>query len=151
MPFVKLDCCILDSTLWIDCDARDLFITALLMAEPIEVLEPMAQLEVNSLTETGWEVPAGWYGFVRAAGVGIINRARVEEMPGRQALERLGAPEPDSRSDAFEGRRLIRVNGGFVVLNYMVYRERDYTTAERSKRYRAKKQADEQARRDTTP
>jgi hypothetical protein len=151
MPFVKLDCCILDSTLWIDCVARDVFITALLMAEPMELPEPMAQLEVNTLKETGWEVPAGWYGFVRAAGVGIINRARVGETAGKAALERLGSPEPDSRSEAFAGRRLVRVNGGYVILNYMTYRERDYTTAERSRRYRAKKQADDEAHRDTTP
>src|SRR3990167_930952 len=39
MPFVKLDCGILDSTLWFDRDARDVFLTALLMAVPYEVRE----------------------------------------------------------------------------------------------------------------
>jgi hypothetical protein len=52
------------------------------------------------------------------------------------ALRALGEPDPDSRSKEFEGRRLVRVNGGYIVLNYNTYRERDYSAAERMKRYR---------------
>lgn len=54
------------------------------------------------------------------------------------ALERMGQPEPDSRSREFDGRRLVRVNGGFIVLNWEKYRERDQTAAIRSKRWREK-------------
>ena len=140
MPFVKLDCGILNSTLWFDKMCRDIFITALLMAEPYELEEPSPQLEVCSLTETGWSVPRGWYGLVHAAGVGILHRAGVNEGEhGKAALTRLGAPEPDSRSKGFDGRRLVRIDGGYIVLNYMIYRERDYTSADRSRRYRAKR------------
>ena len=141
MPFVKLDTGMLNSTLWVERECRELFITALLMAEPKEITEPMPQIAIRSLDETGWAVPPGWYGFVAAAGVGIIRRAIIDHDVGLVALEKLGAPDHESRSLDFEGRRLVRVDGGFIVLNYMKYRERDYTTAERSKRYREKKNA----------
>src|SRR6185369_6362753 len=55
------------------------------------------------------------------------------------ALERLAAPEQSSRTPDFEGRRLVRINGGYLVLNFIKYRDRDHTTAIRSKRYRERK------------
>lgn len=138
--FVKLDCGILRSTIWVDRDARDLFLTALLMAEPREFTQPVAQVEVRTLATTGWVVPPGWYGFVPAAGIGIINAAGIADREvGLAALERMGAPEEDSRSTAYDGRRMVRVDGGYVILNYMVYREKDHTSAERSRRYREQK------------
>lgn len=144
MPFVKLDCNILRSTLWFERLQREIFITALLMAEPMFVEEPLPQIKVRSLDETGWSVPPDPdtpYGFVPAAGVGIVRLAiasnKKEEMDaGMDALEKLGEPEESSRTPDFEGRRLVRVNGGFIVLNYGKYRERDYTAAERQKRWR---------------
>ncbi len=136
MPFVKLDCGILDSTLWLERECREVFITALLMAEPLELLEPADQIEIRTLNLTGWTAPPGWYGFVPAASVGILHRAGIDKEVGLQALERLGQPESESRSKDFDGRRLVRVNSGFLILNYIKYRERDYTGAERSKRYR---------------
>ena len=54
------------------------------------------------------------------------------------ALERLGSPEPGSRSSSFDGRRLIRIDGGYLVLNYMAYRDKDHTAAERMRRMRAR-------------
>ena len=138
MPFVKLDCGILDSTLWVDRYSREAFITALLMAEPYETEVPLDQIEVRTLDKTGWTVPPGKYGYVRAAGAGIVRRAGLDHEEGMEALIRLGNPEPDSRSPAFDGRRLIRVDGGYIILNYFTYRDRDYTAAERQKRYRAR-------------
>lgn len=139
MAFVKFDCGMLDSSLWVDKDSRDLFITALLMAVPHVAEDAQAQLSVHELEPTGWVVPPGLYGQVKAAGVGIINRCGgIEKAPGLAALERLGSPDPESRSEEFEGRRLVRVNGGYLVLNYEKYRERDITAADRAKRYREK-------------
>ena len=87
-------------------------------------------------------IPQGWYGLVRASGVSIIRRAIIEEEIGRPALASLVEPEASSRSQAFAGRRLARViDGGFIVLNFDTYRQRDYTTAERSARYRARKKS----------
>lgn len=140
MPFVKLDCGMLTSTIWDDTDGRILFITALLMAEPMEITEPAEQFEVRTLEKTGWAAPAGWYGYVPAAGIGIVNRAGLERERGLDALERLGVADPQSRSPEHEGRRLIRVNGGFLILNYQKYRDRDYTGAERQRRWRERKQ-----------
>lgn len=139
MPFVKLDTGILNSTLWVDLDARVVFITALLMAEPHELREPARQMEVRTLDFTGWVVPPGWYGHVPAAGLGIIHRAGVENEAGLAALERLGSPEPSSRSRAFDGRRLVRVDGGYLALNYIEYRERDYGAADRMRRLRERR------------
>lgn len=146
MPFVKLDTGILDSTLWFGRSKRDMFLTALLMAEPREIPDT-PQLLVDSLEDSGWVVPAGWYGFVEASGPGIAARAQVPWDEAKDALRSLGEPEPESRSQEFDGRRLVRVNGGYVVLNYMKYRERDYTSAERQARYRARK-AEQASRRD---
>lgn len=138
MAFVKLDCGILDSTLWIDRDCRELFITALLMARPFELKESVRQIAVRSLDYTGFEAPPGWYGLIEAASTGIINRAGMEIERGMAALERLGSPEMESRTPDFEGRRLIRISGGFLALNYAKYRDKDHTAAVRQKRYRQK-------------
>ena len=139
MAFVKLDTGILDSTLWVERECREVFITALLLAEPFELEQNSPQFEIRTLAKTGFEVPPGWYGMVRAAGVGILRRAMVEHEVGMAALEKLGAADPESRSSDFEGRRLVRVDGGFIVLNFMKYRDRDHTAAERAKRYRERK------------
>ncbi len=139
MAFVKLDCGILDSTLWPDIEARNLFITALLMAVPHELQEPVEALEVKTMAGTGFLVPCGWYGFVRAAGQGIVRRSGMELEAGMAALERLAAPEPDSRTPDHEGRRMVRVAGGYIILNFDLYRTKDHTAKERSKRYREKK------------
>lgn len=139
MSFVKLDCGTLDSTLWADADATRVFFAALLMAEPRELTEPMKQIKVRTLEETGFIVPVGWYGFVSAAGVGIVRRALMDEETGIAALERLGNPELESRTPDYDGRRLVRVSGGFIALNFARYREKDHTGAERSKRYRENK------------
>ncbi len=146
MPFVKLDCGLPNSTLWQDTDGTIIFISALCMAEPREFEESVAQIMTRSLELTGWAAPAGWYGFVPAAGAGIARTAGMELERGLAALERLAAPDAQSRSQEHDGRRLIRVNGGFLVLNFQRYRDRDYTTAERSKRYRER----HSSRRDVT-
>lgn len=139
MPFVKLDTGILDSTLWVDQEARTVFITALLMAVPREFKEPIPQIAVSELTETGFVAPPGWYGYVGAAGPGIVARSLLEQSVGMAALKRLGDPDDGSRTSQFDGRRLIRIDGGYLVLNYMLYRDKDHTAAIRSKRYRDKK------------
>jgi hypothetical protein len=142
MAFVKLDCGIVNSTIWADHEARLIFLTALLLAEPHEFKEPIRQLGVRDASETNLEIPPGWYGFVPAATTGLIARAGgIEIEAGLAALERLGEPDVHSRSPEFGGRRMIRVSGGFVILNYQKYRDRDYTAADRMKRYRARAKA----------
>jgi hypothetical protein len=139
MPFVKLDTGILNSTLWIERECREIFITALLMAYPKEFEQPIPTLKVRNLDNGDFVVPAGWYGFIEAAGVGIVRRAMVEQDAGMIALEKLSMPDPESRSPEFGGRRMVRVDGGYIVLNYMKYRDRDYTAAERQRKLRERK------------
>ena len=142
MPFVKLDCQALDSTLWVLRPDREVFLTALLMAEPFELLEDTPALNVEDLKESGFVVPKGWYGFVAASGPGIVRRAIVSELEGKEALKRLAEPEAESRSHDFEGRRMVRIDGGYIILNFQKFRERDYSAAERMKRYRERKKND---------
>ena len=78
---------------------------------------------------TGFIVPPGWYGFIHAAGPGIVRRAMVDHEAGMVALARLGDPDPESRSKQFDGRRLVRVDRGFIVLNFIAYREKDASNA----------------------
>lgn len=136
MAFVKLDCGMLDSTTWHDKPARDVFLTALLMARPKTFGEDAPQLRADSLDVTGFVVPAGEYGFVAASGPGIIHRAGLSLVDGMEALARLGAPEPESRSQEHGGRRLVRVNGGYVVLNFRRFHDKDHTAAERQRRFK---------------
>lgn len=150
MPFVKLDTGILDSTLWVERECREVFITALLMAEPIELVAPLNQISIGSMELTGFIVPPGWYGMVYAAGPGIVRRAMIDHEVGMIALKRLGETDPQSRSPDFDGRRLVRVDGGFIVLNFMKYRDRDYTSAERSRRYRERQKLKNPSHRDVS-
>lgn len=139
MAFIKLDTGIIRSTIWFDRPALEVFITALLLAEPAEYDVPVPQLKVGALEPTGWSAPPGWYGFVPASGPGLVAAAQVDQATGLAALARMGEPEPTSRSQDHEGRRIIRIDGGFLLLNYVKYRDKDHTTAERSARYRDRK------------
>jgi hypothetical protein len=136
MAFVKLDTQILNSTIWQDSDACRVFITALLMAEPFEVLTPIESINTYNTETSAFVVPAGWYGIIRAAGPGIVYRAKIESEPGMEALERLASPDLGSRTTAFEGRRMVRIDGGYLVLNYITHRDRDHSNAERQARFR---------------
>jgi hypothetical protein len=137
MPYIKLDKSIITSSLWLDTDATLLFITALILADLHELPEPAPQLEINSLEdETGFIVPAGWYGLVRAAGPALVDLAKIPMKRGMKALAILGSPDVHSRSKKYGGRRLVRVEHGFLVLTYVEHREKDHTAAERMRRYR---------------
>lgn len=124
MAFVKLDAGILESTLWMQRDQRDVFITALLMTKPTKFGTTVEQIAQDSTQPTGYTLPAGWYGFVASSGAGIVRRACLPHADGMAALRALTEPDPESRSTAYEGRRMLRVDGGYIVLNYMHYRER---------------------------
>lgn len=139
MAFVKLDRGILTSTIWSLRPELEIFVTALLLAEPFEITEPTPTIAIGSLEDGGWSVPPGWYGFVPAAGPGIVQLAHVEAEKGTEALKRLAQPEPGSRSQAFDGRRMVRIDGGFIVLNFIKYRDHDHTAADRMRRFRKRK------------
>lgn len=139
MGYVKLDEDILRSSLWVDRDMKDVFLAALLLARPKVFTLPSPQLEVEAIIETGFVVPPGEYGFVASSGEGLILSAQLDLREGFEALKELGEEDPTSRSQEYGGRRLVRVNGGYLVLNFMRYRDKDHTVTERVKRFRQRK------------
>ena len=147
MAFLKLDTGVMLSSLWSDLAARNVFLTALLMAVPFKLREETDQLHIASLDPSGWKVPPGDYGFVEAASTAIVRQSGIEQQDGLRALERLGEPEAESRSTAYGGRRLVRIDGGFIVLNFMLCREKDHSAAKRQREYRERQAAERAARR----
>lgn len=61
-------------------------------------------------------------GVVRAALPGIAHAARVSPEATAEAMEKFQSPDPQSRSQDYEGRRVERVDGGWRLLNYEKYR-----------------------------
>src|ERR1700742_2623836 len=82
---------------------------------------------------------AGPDGIVRAAVPGLANAARVSLEDCERALDKFQQPDKYSRSQGFEGRRISRVEGGYLLLNYDHYR--NTLDKERRKEYKARKQA----------
>ena len=75
-------------------------------------------------------------GFVRAAASAIAREAGIPADVARRALELFSSPDDESRTPDNQGKRIEKVDGGYRVLNYEKYRERDYTAAERMRRKR---------------
>ncbi len=116
MPFVKLDTGILDSSLW---------------SEPAQTCKCWITLLAMADAE----------GFVRSTAPGIARRANLGLADTEKALEIFESPDSHSRTLNDEGRRIKRTDGGYQIVNYEKYRERDYTAAERQKRWREKHKA----------
>jgi hypothetical protein len=147
MGYVKIDTRIFDSSLWMDKQVRDIFMVALIAAMPFELLEATETIEPNSLEPTGFIVPPGWYGLARIAPDNLIHKAlgdrftlldEDDEAEAMGALRVLVSPDRSSRSQDFEGRRLARINDGFLVLNFIKYRDKDHTAKARMQRFREK-------------
>jgi hypothetical protein len=65
-----------------------------------------------------------WRHFVSASLPGLARQANVPLEACRAAIEKLEAPDPDSRSKANEGRRIKAVEGGWMILNGERYQNR---------------------------
>ena len=59
----------------------------------------------------------------------------------RKAIEKLEAPDENSRSTSDDGRRIRRVDGGYEIINYLIYRDLSLkdAEAERKRLYRMEK------------
>jgi hypothetical protein len=136
LPFVKVDCDIVESSVWMPRDLRSLFLTALFMAKPHNLTAPTPQLKVRSNEPTGWTIPAGEYGIIPAAASRIIAKDGIDLDHGLVLLEELGSPDHESKDPEFDGRRIVRVTGGYLVLNFRKYRDKDYTAAKRQREWR---------------
>lgn len=115
MPYSKLDCGITKSSIW---------------AEALHVrvvwISFLAEKDEN--------------GFVESSRSGMIRICNVTPEQFDEAVSKLESPDPDSRTPDNEGRRISKIEGGWVVLNHEKYRlstdiQRD-KTRERVKRYR---------------
>lgn len=72
-------------------------------------------------------------GFVEASTLGLARVANLSQQEIEDALVVLQAPDPHSKNPDLEGRRIARVPGGWMVLNYEEYRSR--TTEEERRQY----------------
>lgn len=123
MGFTKLFASIVQSTVWRAPDhVRLVWITMLALA--------------NRDGEVETSVP------------GLADASRVSLDQCVDALKVLGAPDEWSRTKDREGRRIEEINGGFRILNYVMYRQRMSAAikreqgAERFARYAARKRAE---------
>lgn len=66
---------------------------------------------------------ADQFGHVEASVSGLARFANVSTQECRKALAALSAPDPDSKSPEFEGRRVEKWERGWTILNYLTYRE----------------------------
>lgn len=75
-------------------------------------------------------------GNVSASVPGLADAARVSVEDCRRALSNLAAPDPDSRTKDFEGRRITEIEGGWHIINYIKYRNRNPSRAAYFRQYR---------------
>jgi hypothetical protein len=144
MGFAKLDDRILNSTIWEeDLATRIVFVTAICMARPITLIGPREAIDCLSDEPLELQVPAGFYGFVDASASGIIHQARVDREDGAGALRKLQSPDRASSSKVLEGRRLLHVEGGFILVNFNLYRDKDFSTPRVQAFRKRQKQNDE--------
>lgn len=118
--YVKLFGSILNSTVWCaDTETKLIWITMLLLADS--------------------------EGVVWGAVPGIARQAGVSLQAARRALEYLTSEDPDSRTKAEGGRRLLVIDGGWKIINAQKYREMQTDgqrrASERAQRYRLRKRS----------
>ena len=83
-------------------------------------------------------------GIVNASVPGLADASRVNMDQCKKALSIFLSPDPYSRSTDFEGRRIMEIEGGWILLNYIKYRkiqDEDQTriaTLERVRKHREK-------------
>jgi len=63
-------------------------------------------------------------GFVPAAIPGLANAARVSVEQCEAAIAKLESPDKYSRTEDHDGRRIKKIDGGWLVLNHEKYREK---------------------------
>ena len=78
-------------------------------------------------------------GIAEGSVPGLADFARIPVEATRKALERLSSPDPDSRSQEHDGRRIQAVDGGWQLLNHAKYRAK--MGADERREYNRLKQA----------
>lgn len=98
VPYVKLFCKILDSSIW----RQD-------MATRIVWITLLAMKDLN--------------GYVMASPSAIADRARVSDEECEHALKVLSSPDPKSHTLAYEGRRIIPYEDGWYIVTHEKYKK----------------------------
>ena len=80
------------------------------------------------------------HGVAEGSIPGLCDFARVTREDCEDALSRLMSPDPDSRSQEWEGRRIEAVDGGWAILNHSKYRAK--LSADERRDYNRVKQAE---------
>ncbi len=83
-------------------------------------------------------------GIAEGSVPGIADFARIPVEATRTALKRLSMPDPDSRSQEHDGRRIRAVDGGWQLLNHAKYRAK--MGADERREYNRLKQAQHRER-----
>lgn len=127
MAYVKLFESILASTIWAEpTDTRIVWVTMLAMADRD--------------------------GNVQASVPGLAHFARVSEGACKEALASFMRPDKNSRTKTNEGRRIVEVDGGWLVLNYEEYRDRlDYEERKEKDRLRQQRKRERDAAKASKP
>ena len=82
-------------------------------------------------------------GFVTCSRSGLLRLSNIPEDKFNAGLECLMSPDEDSRTREYEGRRIEKIDGGYLILNYDKYRTSEIIkreqTKERVRKYRERK------------
>lgn len=99
MGYAKLFSSITESSLWSEPkEVRLLFVSMLARADSI--------------------------GFIESSVTGLARLANLSIQETEKSLEALSGPDPYSKNPANEGRRIVKVPGGWCLVNYEEYRDR---------------------------
>jgi hypothetical protein len=114
------------------------------------------KLDNKILTSSIWNEPAEtrvlWVtllaasdenGFVSCSRSGLLRLSNISETAFSTGLECLLSPDNDSRTSEYDGRRIEKIEGGYLILNYDKYRTSEIIkreqARERVKRHRERK------------
>lgn len=94
------------------------------------------KLFANIVTSSIWAEPlhvrvmwttllalCGSDGVAKVSENSVWRLANITEAEAEDALRILSSPDPFSKSQAEEGRRIVRVEGGFLLVNFLRYRD----------------------------
>lgn len=146
MPYVKIDQDVLDSSVWPNRNRRSVWFTMLIMARPVLLEEPVEALDVETMAPAGFHIGAGRYGIVRASSEGIAQRDGCQLADCLEQLASLASPDRHSRSPEWDGRRIARIAGGYLVLNYAKYRDEQESSTQRVRKWRERQKQEREAR-----
>jgi len=79
-------------------------------------------------------------GIARLSPVFLSSVCRLDIKIVMDALDKFMSPDPFSRSKEEDGRRLKEVDGGYLLVNYLKYRERTYSGSKEAIRKRKQRQ-----------